>query len=344
MKLKKYLNYSLLALAATFVFASCDDLEDIIPDEDVDPKEYTVSFDLTDSENGNATVIASQVDSTEFTAFVKFTTTGDKMKRVYMTLNNNGAGDEIYELESNDVDKKGDGSIDLTSAQEETFTFILPFPLLSSGTGTYEYKIWSTTGKGDYRDMDKNFSVGIGTIVVDYESANPDTEVREFETTIFAAPLADGTSQTFASTLDGTVYKIVPEGDLTDEEIQEYVSFWDFGYYYGFTGKASFASTFDYPTSIVDVVTLAGLTDNSELNHAYFMLSNTTVTEFDAITNSSELDFISASSEEDINGLVVDNIVEFVDNYGKKGLIKVVRLVEGDGSNGQITIDIKVQP
>ena len=83
------------------------------------------------------------------------------------------------------------------------------------------------------------------------------------------------------------------------------------------------ASTYDYPSNIVDIVTIAGTT-KEDLNHAYFALATLSVAEFDAISNSTELDYITQSTSETITDLAVDNVIEFVDNYGKKESTKLV--------------------
>ncbi|MCV9388261.1 hypothetical protein [Reichenbachiella ulvae] len=334
-------------LIAMTVFAvSCDSnddlIDDILGDEDIE-------LMVTDKTSKSVTVFVSDLEAgaTSFNALVDFTSTDASMRRLYITENYFGAGDEPYDLTASagftGLDTKLDGSIDLERDYKEGFSFDIPFKVYDTETtGKVVYTLWATSGRGDFRDTDKRLAVGLGTITVDYGGNNPATDVKEYTTKLFYAPLGDGSSETFISMLDGQLYQI--------SEGEEYAAFWDFGYYYGGQSMASFASTADYPqlfdhdndanTPLVDVATLVGIPD-SELNEVFFSLSDM---DFAAVTKSSDLDGIVASTEQRINGLVADNVVEFVDSYGKKGLIQVVK-VQGTFNQGDyIEVNIKVQP
>ncbi|UXP33332.1 hypothetical protein N6H18_05125 [Reichenbachiella agarivorans] len=334
--LKNVTRLMMLGLLA-FNFA-CETNDELLPDE-LDPdKEYAAELTLVEGEGDvTETVFVSDLGTgaTQFEVLLTMTSTDVKMKRIYMTQNLVGAGAEPYELELEGLSKKGDGSLELDSDQGNEVIYEIPFPVQSGLTaGTVEYQVWATgglTARGDYRDSEKNLAVGVGTIVVNYGGSNPATDVKEYEATILAAPLADGSSSTFISLLDGEVYKI--------NQGEEYVAFWDFGYYYGATGLASLASTDDYPVSVIDIATIANTTD--DLNKVYFAASDLN---FDEITKSAELNIITPSESQRINQLTVGDIIEFVDNYGKKGLIRVAALTPGNGVDGKITIEIKVQP
>jgi hypothetical protein len=328
---------SLAILFGSLFFAiGCDNNEDIIPD---DPEaQYAAELLLEEGlGNKNANVYISDLhhDSTSFEVLVTFKSTESTMRRLYMTENIAGAGAEPFELLLDDLDKKGDGSLDIENNQGNEFTFALPFNILSSlSEGTVEYKLWATNGRGDYRDAENSFAVGIGTLTVDYGGQNPATAVKEFSAKMFAAPLADGSSETFISLLDGTLYRI--------DQGEEFVSFWDFGYYYGGTHHASLSSPNDYPSSIIDIATVANTT--ATLNSSFFSLSSNTSDDFNAIISSNDLDYITTSVEETITGLETGNIIEFVDNYGKKGLIEIVEIKGTYNSGDYMTINIKVQP
>ena len=102
------------------------------------------------------------------------------------------------------------------------------------------------------------------------------------------------------------------------------------------------ASTFDYPSAIIDVETIANTTSD-ELNHTYFALTDLTSDDFAAVTLATDLDYISASTSETITSLSIGDVLEFVDNYGNKGLIAVVDIQGTNGIGDYIELDIKVQ-
>lgn len=325
------LGFMAALLGGLTFFSSCDDNDEITP---VDPDaEYDVVLNLEEGgQDDNGTVVVDANTQATISAKVTFTSTSLSMRRLYITQNVNGQGDEPFELQAN-IDKKADGSIDIEAANSNNVEYVLNLPVPSGVDGTVVYKLWTTTGRGDYRDPSQRFAVGIGTITLNYGGTNAAAEVKSYSATILAAPLADGSSETFISLLDGQTYQI--------KQGEEYVDFWDFGYYYGNTNKASLASTDAYPSSIINVEAIANTTD--PLNNTYFKLSTKTSAEFDAISVSGDLDFITQPTSETITGLVAGDIIEFVDDYGKKGMIKVVDVVGTNGSNDYIKLDIKVQ-
>lgn len=337
-------NLTWIMLIGLLVFTvSCDDtdglIDDIIGDEDIellvdDKVSKSVEVFVSDLEDG----------ATSFSARVKFTSSDESMRRLYITENYFGAGEEPYEIQGvANLDTKADGSIDLESNYKDEFDFEIPFEVYNTTTtGQVVYTLWATSGRGDFRDTDKRLTVGLGTITVDYGGNNPATDVKEYTTKLFYAPLGDGSSETFISMFDGELYQI--------SEGEEYAAFWDFGYYYGASAKASFASTADYPslfdhddddnTALVDVATLVGI-EEEELNEVFFQLSEM---DFASVSKSSDLSDIVASTEQRITDLAADDVVEFVDSYGKKGLIQVVE-VQGTFNQGDyIKVNIKVQP
>ena len=342
---KVFLLFGLLT--AMFAFTSCEDNDELLPDENVPEDQYAGELILEDIQSKSITIYTSDIDSTAFEVLVTFKSSDKKMRRLYMTQNIAGAGSEPYELGIENLDLKGDGSLDVESKQGNEFSFVIPFPILSNlEAGTVEYQLWATNARGDYRDNQNSLAVGVGTIVVNYGGTNPETAVKNFSTKLFYAPLADGSSKTFISVLNGELFKI--------SEGEEYASFWDFGYYYGATNKASLASTYSYPalfdhdndanTNLVSVATLTG-TEQESLNHCYFAQSSKTSTDFDVIKTTEDLDFINDNlSNEVITDLSEGDIIEFVDNYGKKGIIKVESIKGTWNSGDYIELDIKMQP
>ncbi|MTI19793.1 hypothetical protein E1176_02040, partial [Fulvivirga sp. RKSG066] len=269
--MRKLFNQLLMfsALSGTLFLASCsDDNEEITPT--TPPDEETVVLEMEEGDASKNVSVDVDANTNTQTVRVKFTST-DNMNRLYVTENVSAQGDEPFKLEElvEGIDAKGDGSIDLDSQNKTAFEFEFDLPVPSVGTGTVVYTFWATSGRGDYRDVTKRLVVGPGTITLNYGGTNSAAEVKSYSATMFAAPLADGSSKTFISLLDGELFRI--------NQGEEYAAFWDFGYYYGGTGKASLASTFNYPSDVIDVPNISG-TAKEELNEAFFALS----TSFDA--------------------------------------------------------------
>lgn len=345
----KKLFYSTLIplLASVFFLASCssDDNEDITPTTDSTGTAPTYDVELVMAEGDADKSVPVTVDASKGTisARIAFTSTNESMKRVYFTQNIGGAGETDYTIDAS-ADKKKDGSIDVTSDRSNELEYKIDLPVPSGITsGTVEYKVWATSGRGDYRDPSKRKVVGVGTIVLEYGGTNADAEVKSYTETLLAAPLADFTSKTFVSLKNGQTY--------AGADGIEFAAFWDFGYYNSTSENASLASANAYETAftnsagntVYDVDVLTG-TPTDELNKCYFALSTKTASEFDAIKTSGDLNSISQSSTQEVNNLKKDDVVEFVDNYGKKGLIKVLEVKGTFNSGDYIKIAIKVQP
>lgn len=344
--MKNLVKFSFLALASSaLLFTSCneDDAEDVLGSvDDGTNTEETYSIHLNtddvdpkDSETVNISEL--DADATEFIVNVKLES-DEEMKRLYMTKNVFGQGAEKFELEipGKNLAKKGDGSIDLAKVMEVNYD--IPFEVLENPLdleGTIVYKIWATTGRGDYRDDTNDNAVGVGTLTVNYGGENAGMEIKSYTAKMLAAPLADGSSDTFFSTLDGEIYTI---------EENDQVKYWDFGYYYLSSTGATIASIADYHTGVVDIPTITEL-DVLELNSCYFKESILTADDFESIDydslNALEVSF---SDEQRAPQLVEGTIIEFVNAYMKKGLIMVTDLEPGDGSNDYIEISVKVQP
>ncbi len=161
---------------------------------------------------------------------------------------------------------------------------------------------------------------------------DPPALVTTYSAKLLAAPLGDESSSTFMTFYNNTIHRISDAGTTG--------STWDFGYFYGSTRKASFASVKNYPTDVFDLTAIA----DADKKECFFVKSTTlTAADFDAITLESELNSIAKPTTQSVTELNVGDIVEFQDSYDNKGLIKITRVVEGNGASGQIEFDVKIQ-
>ena len=340
------------ALAGLLIASGCSDDEEVVTDPTTNDFDVELQFSDATASVSSPVVepFASAVGQTSIKARIQITAT-KTIRRVYVTQNVAGTGDEPYDLRAAGLSNsatKPDGSIDVEASGESSidYTLTLPIPTGVGTNGTVVYKIWATNGRGDYRDPSNSLAAGIGEIDITVGTgANPAAPVKEYTTTILAAPLDDGSSKSWISLLDGNTYKI--------SDGAEYGKLWDFGYYYGATGFASLASAYRFPllfdnggVDLVGISDLIGI-DRAELNKVAFATSSKTSAEFDDIATSGDLNYVSLSIDADnttgrINTLAAGDVIDFVDNYGKKGAIRVVS-ISGDFA-GSITIDIKVQP
>ncbi len=360
---KSTMKTAFVALSLTLFIASCSsddgnifetpDLPDNGGDDPTTPVVATIVFNEGDSSSNITTAASSGEVGTTVPGRVIFTSTDITQRRMYITQNISGQGDmpfNSFDLTSEDLKKalKADGSIDLDGAtkKEIDFTFELPVPNIDNGSIVYSF--WTTRGKGDFRDASKRLALGVGTITVTVGTGtNPAAAVREFADVKLFAPDVNGNTETFFSLLNETVYKI--------NVGPEFRAFWDFGYYYGASGvsaddDASFASTALYDESFgFPVEGLKPGMDEEDaatetLNEAFFGMSTMDATMFDGISLSGDLDNISSSGAQKITNLAVGDVVEFVDNYGKKGLIKITAIQPGFGNADFIEFDVKIQP
>lgn len=318
------------------------------PDNPDEPEVATLMFTEGDDSQNKETAEASGEIGTAIPGRVIFTSAETTQRRMYITQNISGGGDmpfNAFDLEDTDLKKelKGDGSIDLdgSNKMDIDFTFELPVPDIENGQIVYTF--WTTTGKGDFRDIDKRLALGAGTITVTVgDGTTSNSEVRLFEDIKLFAPAKDGNSETFFSLLDGEVYNI--------KDGPEFRAFWDFGYYWTDSDGASIASTANYKE--VFNFEVAGFeasedevdNENETLNEMFFTPSNLDAAGFDGISLSGDLENITASNVQSVMGLEVGDVIEFVDNYGKKGLIKITEIKAGFNVDDFIVFDVKVQP
>jgi len=320
---------------------------------DETPEVATLVFNEADPSDDKIVAEASGEVGTSVPGRVIFTSDATTQRRMYITQNISGQGDmpfNNFNLDSDDLQKalKADGSIDLDGAtkKEIDFTFELPVPDIDNGSIVYSF--WTTKGKGDFRDPTKRLALGVGTITVTVgNGTNPTAEVRNFTGVRLFAPAVDGTTETFFSLLNEEVYRI--------NEGPEFRAFWDFGYYYGASGvseddNASFASTaaydesFGFPVEGLEPGDDEEDAENETLNEAFFGLSTLDADAFDGIMLSGDLNSVTQSDSQKITNLSVDDVIEFVDNYGKKGLIKITAIEAGFDNNDYIEFDVKIQP
>ncbi|MFS4446761.1 hypothetical protein [Maribacter sp. 2307UL18-2] len=365
--LKSSLKYGFLVFAMALFVTSCssDDgsiFDTPLPDDqtggddddnDNEPEVATIVFNEADPSMNVTSASASGQVGTTVAGRIIFTSDATTQRRMYITQNVSGQGDmpfNNFALNSDDLDKalKADGSIDLDGAtkKEIDFTFELPVPDIDNGQIVYTF--WTTKGKGDFRDITKRLALGAGTITVTVGSGtNPAAAVRTFSDIKLFAPAADGTTESFFSLLNEEVYRI--------NEGPEFRAFWDFGYYFGASGvsdgeDASFASTatfdesFGFPVEGLKPGMDEEDMENETLNEAFFALSSLDAASFDGVALSGDLDSISTSSSQKITNLAVGDVIEFVDNYGKKGLIKITEIEAGFNNNDFIQFDVKIQP
>ncbi len=307
----------------------------------------------TGADTREVTINGATVTGANATVKVAFQSS-NSMRRLYVTQNVSDFGPEPYNfaIAGVSVDDKKDGSLDLSGDNKNGFEFAIPFPVPNSADSKIVYTIWATTGRGDFRDIAKRNAIGdtaVGTITINGSGSNGGNGVNAFTKTLLAAPLADGSSKTFISMFNNQVYKI--------SEGEEFAALWDFGFYYlpGASHGASLASTSDYPelfdhdgdqntaTTPTPLVAVSGLTgvDQTELNKFYFAKSTKSAADFDAATLA-DLNAIAVPTAERVNNLAIGEVVEFADQYGNKGLIKILDKKDSFGSDGFISFDVKV--
>jgi hypothetical protein len=349
MKLRNLLQYSLIIGLIGFA-ASCGEDDPILGGLDPDDTTTTpipgISYDTLFMTRagaaGNITISASPtLADTQVVIDVRNTTFDNSgspvdIDRIYVTRQIGEGQEEPFTLPG--YNAKGDGSTDVGNNVDTELTARIAFPIPDTDQGTVVYRIWATTGRGDFRDPSKRIAAGPGEITINLTGQTSSAaQLVRYDSIVFGAPLANGTSETFFSLFTGEKYKI-SEGAETAE-------LWDFGYYYGNTGLASFASTFNYPTTVIDVPSISG-EDADSLNRVKFKMTTIAPADFLATTDASAVDTMSFENvtTQRVNQLEVDDVVGFEDEYGNKGLMHIKSLVPGNGENGQITVNIRVQP
>ncbi len=311
--------------------------------------------------------INSQAGSEELVK-IHFEGADKKMRRLYVTQNIEGQEPKLYDLTQLNVVQvnKDDNSVNLGDEHKREFSFDVNFEAPKEDGKTYVYKLWVTHGgfanlnsKGDIENpyFKNSYNNGaIGTIIINSGNGNPNASVKEFSVELnnavkLFAPDSNGKTKTFVSILNGKTYKITQQDkNATDknvifteaekEENAQYVSYWDFGYYY-VKGKANFASAYEYTQAFpyIDIEKISGLTQNN-LNKFYFKKSNK---DFNSVATNSDLSDVSATSQK-VEDLKEGNLIEFVDGKsGVKGLIRIDEIKGTDGNKDYIKFSVKVQ-
>lgn len=191
----------------------------------------------------------------------------------------------------------------------------------------------------DFTVVDDANQTAVTTVVIEVES---DPSVTIYNTFLLAAPLGDGTSETFFSTTTGEKYSY-NEVTGTGEDLSSEI---DFGYYYGVNNKATLAGIEAYPTSIVNVDAW------NNQNVTLFRTTTMTEAEFDAISEfdsddiAAEFEVGTAEVGEKTN-LTAGTVLAFKTDAAKTGgskfgLLKVVSVVGTDGQGDGINIEVKV--
>ena len=361
--MKTFFNqYALvLTICASLFIVSCgDDNDDLVVTEP--ESEFDATLVVTEEGSGDirqAEIDADEADGDNVLVKVRFATTTENMRRLYITQNIGGIGIEVYNLNNNtegiEIDDKADGSVDLKGDNKKEFEFQIRLDKPFLTDGTVVYNLWTTTGRGDFRDISKRNAISataVGTVTLAYgNAANSANGVRSFTNVELMAPTADGQSNSFFSLFTGTKFKINQYGPM--EEIEEgennlnreFVEIWDFGYYYGNTNKATIASVFGYELPGVNISEISEV-PREEFNMMYFATTELTADQFVSLSSSSEIDTVvtvSTSNDQIITQLSEGDVIQFVDKYGNKGMILVKEIQEGFNQDDFIIIDIKVQ-
>jgi len=314
--MKKLLNQLVLfsAIGGTLFLASCgsDDPEPVIDGP-------TISAELTSGqtvENGiieasSGAVLSFDVD---ISAPGGFNT---------LRVTNSTTGDVVTEINRNDL------GLDAGIVVVPTITTALTLPSVNTNTFI----------DVEFLVVDDNNTTATENITIEI-LAEPNVDI--YDAFLLAAPLGDGSSDTFFSTNNGVLYSdddVINSTDNLSANI-------DFGYYYGETNLASIAGIEAYPTNVVNVDAWnfqnATLFRTSTMSEADF----DAIGEFDSDELAAEYEVASAEAGQK-NQLSAGTILAFKtdatkDGGSKFGLLKVVSVSGTDGQGDGINIEVKV--
>lgn len=314
--MKKLLNQLILfsAIGGTLFLASCgsDDPEPVIDGP-------TISAELTSGQTVNNGIIEASSGAVlsfdvDISAPGGFNT---------LRVTNTTTGDVVTEINRNDL------GLDAGVTVVPTITTSLTLPSVSSNTFIdIEFLV-----------VDDNNSPASENITIEI-LAEPNVDI--YDAFLLAAPLGDGSSDTFFSTNNGVLYS---DDDVINSSNNLSANI-DFGYYYGATNLASIASIEAYPTNVVNVdawnVQNATMFRTSTMTEADF----DAIGEFDADDLAAEYEVASAEAGQK-NQLSAGTILAFKtdatkDGGSKFGLLKVVSVSGTDGQGDGINIEVKV--
>lgn len=341
----KYLFFSLAIVGGSFLTSCSDEGNSGLREKPVDPVKKSHSLIVNPTNKGKVKernlIITAEANSQ---VNVKVNFKGSKnMYRLYMTQNFIGGTDGVVPFKYNyDAAKlKADGSINLDGKDKKEFTYHLKFPAPGAKDKVVQYVLWATTGRGDFRDAKKRNAIAddaIGVITIKAGKVMPSVGtisagVKSFSAVMLAAPLRDGSSKSFISLFNNKVYAI--------NQGEEYAALWDFGYFYGRTRKSSFSSASNYPSNVIDIPSISKV--KKENLNSFYIQKAKKITNFDDVTKAADLDVIAKPSTQRVTNLVKGDVLEFVDTYNNKGIIKITEIVPGAGVKGKIKFDVKVQ-
>ncbi len=357
-KMKKLFSKLFIVGAMGLLVMSCSDDNEDIAINTGDGIDAKLNINYADS-------LSASVDTdlvTDGQVNVRVAIESDEtVRRVYITQNVFGQGEEAVDAEAlfgSSIDTKGDGSIDVENGFSglQVYFFNISLANLPAASGTIVYKFWATKNKGDFRDDTKDIVESVATLTVELgDGQNPAAELIAVNDVRLFAPTADLQSKSFVSTNDGMVYAL-------DES--EFVDLWDVGYT-AQGGNPQLTSAFSSPQrffapgsttvteSFQELIARETGVEASDLNMVYFVDIADSF-DFDGAEESGDLSDLAVSMTDsqtiDIPTDASGDIIAFIDQYGKKGVIRIDALVDGDSdgnffeANDYVQIDIKVQP
>jgi len=207
-----------------------------------------------------------------------------------------------------------------------------------SATVNYSYVVPSgvTSVTLEFLVTDKENLSDTATAVITVDERIPDTLVSIFEDVKLAPASGDGSLTNNCASVDGSIFTYNDAVDDADLQAK-----CDIVYHY--TTKTLLYS----PAAVTSVFGNDAYSGWDTKNETMFNATDLAVADFDAITELSDAEIISAYSNDDaankIEEVAADDVIAFKTAAGKMGLIKVIEVKEGYNSTDYIIIDIKVQ-
>jgi hypothetical protein len=288
-------------LASVTLFTSCSDEEN--------PVDYPPTIILVAGANYISDDATVTVDTT-FTIKIlaEANASGAKLQSLKVT--------RVFNLQSYDT------TYSVPSGSQDIFSPEITFTAMpDEGEERIEFKIIAKDGL-----------TAIVDLIITTESAYTPTPIRSFTMKVLGS-YDSPTGSSFAS-IDGTVYTMA-EAFANQAKV-------DFLYWWGGTTDATLGAPDDANANLV-FTGANGLPNwTTKKNATRFKATTLTVAEFDAITDGNVLATNAAGSDQTRAGeLVIDDVVAFITESGKHGLVKVT--ANTAGAAGDITIDVKVE-
>ena len=294
-----------------------------------------ISYQLTLDPTQNATLFVNAEEAAGSLVQVQLNANGNELVRLYVVEEEQFYLDPVPYW----IGDLPDGSIAIPIGSAENFETMIEFPIRQLNT---DYYLWATSGKGDHRNSNKNAVTGLGTITI---TGNDDTgyipllgECKSYHTEL-QAQSADGSSVNFVST-HGYRRAI--------SESEAFSNYWDIGYHYDSIDGISLYSGFAYPK---DAINKLKQIEPSDLNETYFTLrSDLNQDDFYAIRDielyrweeqDSYAFTTTSTSKQSVTDLQVNDVVEFLDSYGRRGFLQIQR--ETGSIDPDPTVRIPVQ-